>query len=400
MVAYRKLNDVEVTKKKILVRLDLNVPMQDGIVSDSHRVEKIVPTIRNVLKRGGYPILISHFGRPKGKYNSAMSLAPLAPIISAAIDKIPVKFIDDCIGPTTESEINTMNSGEILLLENLRFHPGEEKNDSKFIESLSRLGDIFVNDAFSASHRSHASTTGLAYLMPSAAGLQMEAELTALEAAFEKPKRPLTAVVGGAKVSTKLDVLSNLIKKVDSIIIGGGMANTFLHAKGFNIGLSLCEKDLAETAKIILDESIKEKCEIVLPIDGAVAHQFMAGAPNYIAEINSIADEAMILDLGPKSLQEIKRKFEQSSTILWNGPLGAFEIEPFDRSTNTAAQFAAALTKENKLTSIAGGGDTVAALRKAGAYGDFSYVSTAGGAFLEWMEGKPLPGVEALQKDL
>ena len=399
MVAFRKLNEIEVKDKKILLRVDLNVPIHEGIISDSHRIEKIIPTVNNILERGGYPILISHFGRPKGKFNSAMSLAPIAATISASMEK-PVHFVNDCIGPNAETKIKGMNLGEIALLENLRFHPGEEQNDSEFASSLARLGDVYVNDAFSTSHRAHASTFGLAHLIPSAAGLQMEAELKALEAALEKPKHPLVAVVGGSKVSTKFGVLSHLMKKVDTIIIGGGMANTFLFANGIEVGLSLCEKNLAEPAKTILSESIKNNCEIILPIDGVVAHEFRAGASNYQSNLESLADEAMILDLGPKSLEIIKNKFSEAATILWNGPLGAFEIKPFNNCTNSAALFAAKLTRNNKLISIAGGGDTVAALRQSGAYDDFTYVSTAGGAFLEWMEGKSLPGVAALQNNL
>jgi phosphoglycerate kinase len=396
MSKFKTLDDVDVKSKRVLVRVDLNVPMENGRVSDATRIERVAPTINEISGKGGKVILLAHFGRPKGEIVPDMSLAPVVSKLSEIIGK-PVAFGTDCIGPMAEAAVSQMEDGDVLLLENTRFHKGEEKNDDTFIDALAENGDIFVSDAFSAAHRAHASTEGLARHMPAVAGRTMQAELEALNAALGSPKHPVVAVVGGAKVSSKLDLLKNLVSKVDVLVIGGGMANTFLHAQGHNVQKSLCEHDLADTARDILTEADKQNCRILLPVDGVCATEFKAHAENHVARVDAIPSGTMILDTGPHSVVEIEKAFDEAATLVWNGPLGAFEIEPFDTATVTAARKAAALTKAGKLTSVAGGGDTVAALNHAGAGDDFTYVSTAGGAFLEWMEGKELPGVKVLE---
>jgi len=395
-MAWKTLDDLDIKGKRVLVRVDINVPVEDGRVTDATRIERIVPTIRDILEKGGKPILLAHFGRPKGKRVPEMSLKVVAPALTSALG-VPVRFADDCIGEEAEKAVAALQPGEVLLLENVRFHPGEEANDPEFVKALARLGDVFVNDAFSAAHRAHASTTGLARVLPAAAGRLMEAELRALEAALGNPTRPVTAVVGGAKVSTKLDLLNNLVTKVDELIIGGGMANTFLAAKGIDVGKSLAEHEMTRTALSILEKAGDAGCTIILPADIVVAWEFKAGAEHKVLPANACPPDAMILDAGPETVRLIEDIFARSKTLVWNGPLGAFEIEPFDTATVAAARAAARLTKEGKLISVAGGGDTVAALNKAGVTQDFTYVSTAGGAFLEWMEGKVLPGVAALE---
>jgi len=396
MSKFKTLDDVDVKGKRVLVRVDLNVPMENGRVTDATRIERVAPTINEISGKGGKVILLAHFGRPKGEIVPDMSLAPVVSKLSEIIGK-PVAFGTDCIGPMAEAAVSQMEDGDVLLLENTRFHKGEEKNDDAFIDALAANGDIFVSDAFSAAHRAHASTEGLARHMPAVAGRTMQAELEALNAALGNPQHPVVAVVGGAKVSSKLDLLKNLVSKVDVLVIGGGMANTFLHAQGHNVQKSLCEHDLADTARDILAEADKQNCRILLPVDGVCATEFKAHAENHVARVDAIPAGTMILDTGPHSIVEIEKAFDEAATLVWNGPLGAFEIEPFDTATVTAARKAAALTKAGKLTSVAGGGDTVAALNHAGAGDDFTYVSTAGGAFLEWMEGKELPGVKVLE---
>jgi phosphoglycerate kinase len=392
---FKTLDDVDVSGKRVLVRVDLNVPMKDGKVTDATRIERAAPTLAELSAKGAKVIVLSHFGRPDGKRVPEMSLRPLVEPLAAALGK-PVAFAEDCIGPLAEDAVRALKPGEVLLLENLRFHKEEEKNDAGFIDKLSVLGDAYVNDAFSAAHRAHASTEGLANRLPAAAGRLMQGELEALDQALGNPRRPVCAVVGGAKVSTKLDLLGNLVGKVDKLIIGGGMANTFLHAKGIKIGKSLAEKDLATTALEILDKARAAKCEILLPVDVVVADAFRAGAPSTVVDADACPDDQMILDVGPKSTALYAAEVAECATLVWNGPLGAFEIKPFDNGTAALARTVAELTAAKKLLSVAGGGDTVAALAAAGVEEQFSYVSTAGGAFLEWMEGKTLPGVAAL----
>jgi len=377
----------------VLVRVDLNVPMQDGQVSDSTRIDRAVPTLSELSDKGARVIVLSHFGRPKGNVVPEMSLAPLAGPLGSALDR-PVAFADMA---GAEAAVGQMANGDVLLLENVRFDPGEEANDQGFAQSLADLGDIYVNDAFSCAHRAHASTEALAHFLPAAPGRAMQAELEALEAALATPTRPVAALVGGAKVSSKLSVLGHLLDKVDQLIIGGGMANTFLYAKGVNIGASLCEKDLADTAREIMAKADRVGCEIVLPVDVMLAREFKAGADSAVVPVDKVPDEMMILDVGPASVLDLTQRLQACRTLLWNGPLGAFEIAPFDSGTVAVARAAAAQTKSGSLISVAGGGDTVAALRHAGAADDFTYVSTAGGAFLEWLEGKVLPGIKALE---
>ena len=396
-MAWKTLDEMDLAGKVVLVRVDINVPVENGVVTDATRIEKIVPTVRDILAKGGKPVLMAHFGRPKGKVVAEMSLRPLVPELAKALD-CKVNFAEDCIGAPAKAAVAALGAGEVLLLENTRFHAGEEKNDPELSASMAALGEVYVNDAFSAAHRAHSSTEGIAHILPSAAGRLMEAELRALEAALGNPVRPVCAVVGGAKVSTKLDLLGNLVTKVDHLVIGGGMANTFLVAQGIDVGKSLAEREMAETAREILEKAQAAGCAIHLPVDVVVAREFKAGADNEVVGQTECPMDAMILDAGPKSVEDIAAVFAASKTLIWNGPLGAFEIAPFDAATNAAAQKAAELTRAGKLTSVAGGGDTVAALNKAGAAGDFSYISTAGGAFLEWMEGKELPGVAALTK--
>ncbi|MCW7543269.1 phosphoglycerate kinase [Aurantimonas litoralis] len=396
MTQFKTLDDADVTGKRVLLRVDLNVPIKDGEVGDRTRIERILPTIREIADKGGRVILLAHFGRPKGQPNPEMSLEPLAPVLSQMLGT-PVGFADDCVGPVAAGIVAALKDANVVLLENTRFHAGEEKNDEDFASQLASLGDIFVNDAFSAAHRAHASTEGLARHLPSYAGRTMQAELEALEKGLGNPERPVVAVVGGAKVSTKIDLLSNLVTRVDALVIGGGMANTFLAAQGIDVGKSLCEHDLANTARSILDAAKTAGCEIVLPVDAVVAREFKAGAANETVAVDAVPADAMILDAGPKTVELVSGWLDKAKTLVWNGPLGAFEIEPFDAATMAAARHAARRTKAGDLVSVAGGGDTVAALNQAGVADDFTYVSTAGGAFLEWMEGKPLPGVEVLK---
>ncbi|WGR95350.1 MULTISPECIES: phosphoglycerate kinase [unclassified Bradyrhizobium] len=394
--SFRTLDDVDVKGKRVLLRVDLNVPMENGRVTDATRLERVAPTITEISDKGGKVILLAHFGRPKGR-DPKESLKPVAEALSEVI-KRPVAFADDCIGDVAAKAVAALKDGDILCLENTRFHKEEEKNDAGFVAELAKLGDIWVNDAFSAAHRAHASTEGLGHKLPAYAGRTMQAELDALGKALEAPTKPVIAIIGGAKVSTKIDLLENLVTKVDALVIGGGMANTFLHAQGVAIGKSLAEKDLAATALKILDKANASNCAIILPVDAVVASQFSANAPSHAYGLDAIPADGMILDVGPQSIARIHAAIDDAATLVWNGPLGAFELTPFDRGTVVSAKHAAERTKVKELISVAGGGDTVAALNQAGVAGDFSYVSTAGGAFLEWMEGKPLPGVEVLKK--
>ncbi|HEY0274561.1 MAG TPA: phosphoglycerate kinase [Paenirhodobacter sp.] len=397
-MAWKTLDDMDLSGKVVLVRVDINVPVENGVVTDATRIEKIVPTVRDILEKGGKPVLLAHFGRPKGAVVPEMSLRPLVPVLATALGH-PVIFAEDCIGAAAKKAVAEMGTGDVVLLENTRFHEGEEKNDAELAAGMAALGEVYVNDAFSAAHRAHSSTEAIAHILPSCAGRLMAAELKALEAALGKPERPVTAVVGGAKVSTKLDLLGNLVTRVDNLVIGGGMANTFLVAQGIDVGKSLAERDMADTAKSILEKAEAAGCKIILPVDVVVAREFKAGATNAVVAADACPPDAMILDAGPEAVAQIGKVFEASRTLIWNGPLGAFEIAPFDAATNAAARKAAELTKAGALISVAGGGDTVAALNKAGAAADFTYISTAGGAFLEWMEGKELPGVAALTTD-
>ncbi|EAQ36721.1 phosphoglycerate kinase [Nitrobacter sp. Nb-311A] len=393
--SFRTLDDVDVRGKRVLLRVDLNVPMEQGRVTDATRLERVAPTIKEIADKGGKAILLAHFGRPKGP-DPKNSLRPVAAELAKVLGK-PVAFADDCVGESAQKAISEMKDGDILCLENTRFHKEEEKNDPAFVAELAKLGDIWVNDAFSAAHRAHASTEGLGHKLPGYAGRTMQAELEALNKALEAPTKPVIAVIGGAKVSTKIDLLENLVNKVDALVIGGGMANTFLHAQGVNIGKSLAEKDLAATALRIMEKAEAANCAIILPVDATVAFHFAANAPSHAYGLDAIPAEGMILDVGPQSVERVHSAIDDAATLVWNGPLGAFELSPFDRGTVVAAKHAAERTKAGKLVSVAGGGDTVAALNQAGVAGDFTYVSTAGGAFLEWMEGKPLPGVEVLR---
>ncbi len=393
---FRTLNDVDVSGKRVLLRVDLNVPMEKGRVTDATRIERVAPTIEEIARKGGKVILLAHFGRPKGGPDEANSLKPVAAAV-AEIVKRPVAFATDCIGPIAAGAIAKMKNGDVLLLENTRFHTGEEKNDPALVEELAKLGDLYVNDAFSAAHRAHASTEGVAHKLPAYCGRAMQAELEALTIALGTPQRPVAAIVGGAKVSTKLDLLGNLVNKVEILIIGGGMANTFLFAEGKAVGKSLCEKDMAEKARAILAAAEKAKCRIVLPIDATVANELKAHTPVRVVDVDHVAEGEMILDIGPKSIVAVEEILGQIKTLVWNGPFGAFETPPFEAATMQIAKTAAFLTRDGKLKSVAGGGDTVAALNDAKVAAEFTYVSAAGGAFLEWMEGKALPGVEALR---
>ncbi len=390
-MAWKTLDDLDLAGKRVLTRVDINVPVENGVVTDATRITRIVPTITDILDKGGTPILLAHFGRPKGKPNPDLSLKHVQPALEEALGR-DVVFI----GTPSRDQIDTLPANTVVLLENTRFSEMEEANDPRMAQFLASLGDVFCNDAFSAAHRAHASTTGVAHLLPSCAGRLMEAELRALEAALGNPERPVVAVVGGAKVSTKLDLLSNLIEKVDVLVIGGGMANTFLAAQGIDVGKSLCEHDLADTAREIAEKAARTGCELLLPRDVVVARDFKEGAESEVVKTEDCPADAMILDAGPDSVAHICQTFDRARTLIWNGPLGAFEISPFDAATNAAAAHAAALSRSGKLVSVAGGGDTVSALNKADASDSFTYISTAGGAFLEWMEGKTLPGVAAL----
>ena len=391
-MAWKTLDDMDLDGKRVLVRVDINVPMENGKVTDITRIARIAQTVYDIQDAGGKVILMAHYGRPKGKVVEEMSLIHIAPAVADELG-VPITFADS----DYRDAVKEMQNDEVLLLENLRFNPGEEADDMGFAKRLASLCDVYVNDAFSTAHRAHASTHAIATLRPSCAGRLMAQELSALEAALGTPKRPVVAVVGGAKVSTKLDLLGNLVGKVDHLVIGGGMANTFLAAQGINVGQSLCEHDLADTAREILSKAEAAGCEIILPRDIVVAREFKAGADSETVAPDACPADAMILDAGPATVAYIKEVMENAKTLIWNGPLGAFEIEPFNAATNAAAKVAAKLTNSGKLISVAGGGDTVAALNQAGAADKFTYISTAGGAFLEWMEGKELPGIAALQ---
>ena len=395
MAGFRTLDQADVKGKRVLLRVDLNVPVEDDKVTDATRIERSAATITELADKGAKVILLSHFGRPKGR-DPKDSLEPIARAVGRLIHK-PVAFADDCIGPAAEKAVAAMKPGDILCLENTRFHKEEEANDPDFVAALARLGDLYVNDAFSAAHRAHASTEGLAHTLPAFAGRAMQGELDALAKALEAPAKPVIAVIGGNKVSTKLALLENLVGKVDGLVIGGGMANTFLFALGTEIGKSVCERDMADTVRRIIDKAEVRNCAIILPVDAIVAYYFEAHAPSHDYGIDAIPSEGMILDLGPLSIAHIKAAIDDAATLVWNGPLGAFEMPPFDKATVAVSRYAAERTKAGKLVSVAGGGDTVAALNHAQVAKDFSYVSTAGGAFLEWMEGKVLPGVEALR---
>jgi phosphoglycerate kinase len=396
MPGFRTLDDVDLRGKRVLVRVDFNVPMQDGEVTDATRIERAAATLKELMGEGAKVVALSHFGRPKGKRESSMSLRPIAKALGGVLGS-EVAFAEDCIGEPARKVVEALPDGGIALLENLRFHAGEEKNDKTFADELAALGEVYVNDAFSASHRAHASITGLAERLPAYAGRLMQAELEALEAALGGSQRPTAALIGGAKVSSKLEVLGHVLDRVDVLIIGGGMANTFLNAKGVKVGKSLCEHDLADTAREIMAKAQAKNVRIILPDDAVVAAKFEENAATRTIPVGEVGDADMILDIGPKSTEATGRELERCRTLLWNGPLGAFEIRPFDAGTNAVAQKAAELTKAGKLQTVAGGGDTVAALAHAGLLEDFTYVSTAGGAFLEWLEGKELPGVAALR---
>ena len=382
---------------RVLVRADLNVPMQDGKVSDATRIERVAPTLKELASQGARVIVLSHFGRPKGKPETKYSLKPVADALAAFVG-VEVGFAEDCIGEKAAKACDSMKPGTVLILENTRFHEGEENNDPDFAKALAENGNVYVNDAFSCAHRAHASTEGITYFLPSYAGRAMEAELSALDAALGNPKRPVVAIVGGAKISTKIALLGNLVKKVDALVIGGGMANTFLAAQGKKVGKSLCEPDLFDTARHIMANARAAKCDIVLPSDVVVAKELKAGTETHITSVDDVPEDQMILDVGPDTLAHLAGRFETANTVVWNGPLGAFEVPPFGKGTTEAARIVAMRSKQGELVSVAGGGDTVAALNEAGAADDFTYVSAAGGAFLEWMEGVELPGVAALSR--
>jgi phosphoglycerate kinase len=397
MSSFKTIDQMDVDGKTVLVRGDLNVPMADGRVSDTTRLDRLVPTIAALTAKGARVAVLSHFGRPKRGPDPRLSLKPVAEALGALLGK-PVAFAPDCIGGVAQTVIGSLPAGGVAVLENVRFHEGEESNDPAFAKALAALGQVYVNDAFSSSHRAHASVEAIAHLLPAAAGRGMQAELEALTRALENPERPVMAVVGGAKISTKLELLGNLVGKVDQLVLGGGMANTFLHAKGVKIGLSLCEKDMAEQARAIMEAAARQGCEIVLPVDAVVAREFKQAAPNQVVAIEAVPEDMMVLDIGPASVRKLAERLNAVKTVVWNGPLGAFEIRPFDQGTNAVAEVVASLTEGGNLTSVAGGGDTVAALAAVNAERRFTYVSTAGGAFLEWLEGKTLPGVAALMR--
>ncbi len=397
MTAFKTLDALDPKGKRILLRVDLNVPMDGGRVTDATRIERVLPTINELSHKGGRVVLLAHFGRPKGQRVESESLRPVIGALEQHL-KHKIVFADDCVGPDADKVVASLKDGDVALLENTRFHKGEEKNDPAFAAELAKNGDVFVNDAFSAAHRAHASTEGLTHILPSYAGRTMQAELEALSSALTNPARPVMAVVGGAKVSTKLELLGNLVEKAQYLVIGGGMANTFLFAQGKAVGKSLCERDLADTARAILQKAATVGCEIVLPLDAVVAQKFEAHAPSHVVTVDHVGADDMILDVGPKSVAHVEDLLQKCKTLVWNGPFGAFELPPFDAGTNAIARTAARLTVEGRLLSVAGGGDTVAALNHAHAGESFTYVSTAGGAFLEWLEGKTLPGVAALLK--
>ena len=397
MPAFKTLDDADVAGKRVLLRVDLNVPVANGHVTDATRIERVAPTILELSKKGAKVILLAHFGRPKDGPTPEFSLKPIAHAVAKVIGQ-NVHFAEDSIGQKAAEAVAKLGNGDILLLENTRFHKGEEKNDPAYVKALAANGDIYVNDAFSAAHRAHASTEGLALVLPAFAGRSLQAERDALDSGLGNPMRPVVAVVGGAKVSSKLDLLGNLVEKVDALVIGGGMANTFLAAQGVKVGKSLCEHDLADTARAIMAKAQAANCTIILPVDAIVAWHFEANAPFHAYGLDAIPEDGMILDVGPQSIERIKGAIDDAATLVWNGPLGAFELTPFDKATVAAARHVAERTKSGHLVSVAGGGDTVAALNHAGIADDLTYVSTAGGAFLEWMEGKPLPGVDVLKR--
>ena len=397
MPQFATLDQVDVAGKCVLLRADLNVPMQGGKISDTTRLERILPGLQELMAKGARVVVLSHFARPKGKAVAEMSLQPVAEAMSKLLGK-PLRFAGDCIGPAAQTVVQALQNGDAAMLQNLRYHPGEETNDPAFAAELAKLGDLYVNDAFSCAHRAHASTEGLARYLPACAGRLMQAELQALDQALGNPQKPVAALVGGAKISTKLALLGNLVKKVDAIIIGGGMANTFLAAQGIDVGNSLCEHDLSDTARDIIDAARAAHCTIHLPKDAVIAREFAENAPHKTVPIEQVASDAMILDAGQDTINQLCLVLGKYKTLVWNGPMGAFEIKPFDRATTAIARFVADLTKTGAMLSVAGGGDTVAALKNANVDDKFSYVSTAGGAFLEWLEGKDLPGVAALKK--
>ncbi|HEX2817899.1 MAG TPA: phosphoglycerate kinase [Phenylobacterium sp.] len=396
-MSFQTLDKADLQGKRALVRVDFNVPMEDGKVTDDTRLRAAVPTIEELRKGGAKVILLAHFDRPKGKPVPSMSLKPIVEPLSKVLG-YPVAFAADCIGPKAREAVNAMQPGDVLLLENVRFHPGEEANDRKFADALAANGDLYVNDAFSAAHRAHASTEALAHRLPAYAGEQMRLELDALDRALGHPERPVLGIVGGSKVSTKLDLLRHLVTKLDKLAIGGGMANTFLYAQGHDVGASYCEKELAETARDVIRLAGQNNCKLFLPLDIVVAEKLAPGAPARVRDVGSVDDDERILDAGPETIERLCRAMANSKTLVWNGPLGVFEMPPFDKGTVEAARYAAKLVREGKLVAVAGGGDTVAALNAAGVVDDFTFVSTAGGAFLEWMEGKTLPGVAALSR--
>ena len=397
MAAFRTLDDLDVKGKRVLVRADLNVPMQDGRITDTLRIDRQAPTIRELAEKGARVVVLSHFDRPRGEVVPSMSLRPVAEPLAKAVGR-PVAFADDCVGEVAKGAVSKLKDGDVLLLENTRFHAGEEKNDPGFAKQIAELGDIFVNDAFSAAHRAHATTEGLAHFLPSAAGRSMEQELVHLDKALGQPERPVMAVVGGAKVSTKIALLENLLSKVDYLVIGGAMANTFFAAEGRQVGKSLCERDQIETALRIVHKATETGCVLLLPADVIVAKEFKSHAHHRTVAIGHVHADEMILDVGRETVSEFANRLAATRTLVWNGPLGAFETQPFDHGTVAAAKLVAEATKAGNLLSVAGGGDTVAALNHAGVADDFTYVSTAGGAFLEWLEGQELPGVAALMK--
>ncbi len=395
MSSSKELFELNLTNKLILVRVDLNLPVINGIIQDETRLQSILPTIKEIIKKGGKVVLCSHFGRPNGEYNKKFSLKPLIDPLSKALN-FPINFSPTCIGPEVEKLKNNLKEGQVLLLENLRFHKGEETNDKDFSEDLTSGIDYFVNDAFSCSHRKHSSTVGVTNFLPSFMGTHLEKEIRALESVLNNPNKPVAAIIGGSKVSTKIDVINFLLKKMDIIIIGGAMANTFVAAKGLDVGKSLFERDCINLAKELMKKSKNNNCNLILPTDFIVSKKLKENAENTSMNFDSIPSDMMALDIGPKSIEEINENINNCNTILWNGPLGAFETYPFDKGTNKVALFVSSLTKQKKILSVAGGGDTVSALNNAKVLNDFSYVSTAGGAFLEWLEGKVLPGIEPI----
>ncbi|MCQ2914648.1 MAG: phosphoglycerate kinase [Alphaproteobacteria bacterium] len=393
---FNTIKDLEAAGKVVFVRADLNVPFKEGKVTDTTRIDRFVPTVKALQAKGAKVVIASHFGRPNGQFVAEMSLGQIVADVEKSLGQ-KITFVDDCIGEKVTAAIKAMKNGDVIMLENLRFYAQEEKNDAEFAAKLAKDVDIYVNDAFSCAHRAHASTEGMAKLKPNAAGLLMQAELEALDSALGNPVRPVAAIVGGAKVSTKLDLLGNLVKKVDKLVIGGGMANTFLYAQGVEVGSSLCEKEMADTAREIMEKAKAAHCEIILPVDAVVAKEFAENAANETVDVKAVPADKMILDIGPESVKNVNAKLAECKTVIWNGPVGAFEIKPFNKATFAIAEAVADLTAKG-LKSIGGGGDTVSALKKAGVATKLSYLSSAGGAFLEWMEGKALPGVVALEK--